>query len=157
MLDDINRAPRRCKLCGKFFVPYQFNAQYCKNPNPGYNNMPCATIGSRAEYRKSHSFYETELGKQYEKNYKAYSKWVQDNTDFVNAYFFRKASNDSERQSILSELSENLSNWRKETNNATKKYEEGDISYEELKSKIALPDFESRSPKLKQLRNPKKK
>lgn len=58
---------------------------------------------------------------------------------------------------ILSELSENLSNWRKETNNATKKYEEGDISYEELKSKIALPDFESRSPKLKQLRNPKKK
>ena len=60
-------------------------------------------------------------------------------------------------QHTLSELSENLSNWRKETNNATKKYEEGDISYEELKSKIALPDFESRSPKLKQLRNPKKK
>lgn len=160
LLNEINRPLIQCKLCGRFFVPYKIGSVYCNLPNPDYNGIPCSTIGSRLEYRKAHSFFDTSLGKQYVRNSKSYRKWVNTNRAFlienVDRVYWNESDRDKRNETLhntSSELQQNLVEWLNTTKEAIKKYENCLITEDVLESQIILPEIRLRSPLMWQFRD----
>ena len=162
LLDTIQRSPRKCALCGRFFVPYRLSTKYCSYPNPAYNGKLCSAVAHMTKYRQNHAgFLNSPAGKQYERNYKSYSKWVSKNISYVNectkSYGLLSKNYSSGdlktlNHEVTAELEANIKKWREETHAVIKAYENGAITEEELNEKTALPDFAARSPRLKNFR-----
>lgn len=158
----IDREPRRCELCGQYFIPYRKETIYCSMPNPAYNNRSCAKEGARLRYQKAHPFLKTPLGQAHIRNYKAYKMWMKRNIAFLqNKYDEVYAAEEKDVQEklkyqIILDLSARWDEWDKKTRGAIFDYENHTISDEELLAAIELPPPRERSPLMEAFRTEEK-
>ena len=163
LLDEMNRRIKKCKLCGKFFVPYQTDSKYCRNPNLKYDGKLCATIGSRITYKQRHGIYDSPIGKEYEKRYKTYRAWIDQNEEALRSKFSRRyGSNliadakkeiEEKRKGIEAEIEHNYEEWKTSAKNAMIRWERGEIDETECLKWIKLPTPFERSPMLRELKD----
>lgn len=158
LLEKLNRPIRKCKLCSRYFVPYQLKSMYCQNPNPDYKNQTCARIGSQKKFMEDHAFRKTPLGQKYTRNYNAYSKWSKENIarakNVLNELMYAYTDADTRQQRLLDvkiEISNKQDAWRKDAEKAVKMYTQGEISEEEYLRIIELPKRHERSPRMAEL------
>ena len=130
---EINRDFTKCKLCGRYFVPYSRDNVYCSNKNAQYNNRRCEEIGPNIFYKKHRA--ENLLKKEYDKNEKAYDKWYRDNIKV----------GDKETDSEMKRVYES---WKAKCKQAIEAVERGEMTEEDARQIIKLPAIRDRSEKL---------
>ena len=134
---EINRDFAKCKLCGRYFVPYSSTNVYCSNKNPQYNNRCCEEIGPNIFYKKYRA--ENPLKKEFDKNEKAYDKWYRDNIKV----------GDKETDSEMKRVYES---WKDVCKQAIEAVERGEMTEEDARQIIKLPKVRDRSEKLYKIR-----
>ena len=142
---------KNCSLCGKYFLPYNSNAQYCHRPNPDLGGEPCIAVGSYITYKakcKSKKVYY-----EYNKHYKTYHKWVSENKyerdwkNENNKLKYREKGKKREKD-YVDEINANFNNWCYMANTHLSAFVENKITEEECVLLIALPNIKERSPLL---------
>lgn len=158
LLNQIDRQFVKCELCDKYFVPYRTGAKYCRNPNPAYNGKICSSVAAQKKYRTTHNM-ETVEGKAYLRKYKAYSKWANQNIEFVKGSvpsLYGEAESDNVIMKEISCLTEEITSihdkWRINAEKALERISQREITAEEFENAIALPSVSERSPKVAELR-----
>ena len=148
--------PRKCKLCGQYFIPFSSKNIFCPNFNPQYNN-PCNIIGPKLNWSKK--LKEDIVQEQYLKHYRAYFNWKnnQDNllTDYLNSHKRTMHTHeyhelDRELEKIKQDIKQHFENWTKKCSKIKKQFKQGSISEDDALRAIALPRPAQRSEKLRQ-------
>ena len=137
LLQELDREFRKCKLCGRYFVPYTLKNIYCPYPNTKYGNKPCKKVGANKNYRESRVL--DPIKKEFDRQEKAYRKWCGDNKEKWD-------------ECIDAEIKVVFERWRKTANQAVEAYERGELSSEETWQLIQKPDRSNRSEKLKKVK-----
>ena len=154
LLDKINRPLRKCAMCERYFVPFQMESKYCQFPNPQYAGQPCARIASRIKYRQTHEVFDTDLGREYVRHYKAYRKWLDQNIKMVNANVRNVYGSDRENthrkiaRQISDELFEIYNSWNDSSVKALNLWFDGAITEIECRERMRIPGVSNRSEKL---------
>ena len=111
--------PRKCKLCGQYFIPFSSKNIFCPNFNPQYNK-PCNIIGPKLNWSKN--LKEDIVKEQYLKHYRAYFNWKnnQDNllTDYLNSHKRTMHTHeyqelDRELEKIKQDIKQHFEDWTK--------------------------------------------
>lgn len=139
LIHEIDRDFRKCQLCGKYFVPYTSQNIYCKNPNVLHGNLPCNEVGPNMSYRKSR--LDNPLTKEFDKNYKSYYKWCQDNREKY-----------SDVPEIAIDIEKVFELWKKSAQRVLESFECGECSYEDAWKNIQKPEKHKRSEKLHKMK-----
>ena len=174
-LESIHRRPMKCKLCGKFFIPFRAIENYCKNPNSEYRGQTCAKIGAQLDFQQRHPFTSTPEGKQYKKDCWAYQKWVTENLSRAmkqidakyaelrrirlilnghdDAEYFRELDDEKhdDLKKIRLEIANRHTQWHQRAAAAIDAFNSGSITVEQLRDEIKLPSVHDRSPSLAKL------
>lgn len=149
LLEQIDRTVHRCRVCGKYFVPYRNTANACQRKNPAYGGERCTVVFTNMEYPKKHPEFDTAMGKLYMKQYKAYSKWANESISFIvdNAkLIYDKKVLGKKRSDLTKEITALQDSWRENAKEALLQFYAGSINEEQCKSLITLPKIEDRSP-----------
>ena len=162
LLDEIKREIKKCKLCGRYFVPYQADSKYCRTPNPKYNGKLCATIGSRITYKTKHTIYDSPIGKEYVKKYKVYRAWIEQNEYALDSNFSKRYGGNlienakiiaGKKKEIITEIEHNYKEWMTAAKNALNRWEREEIDESECMKWLELPTPFERSPLLRALKD----
>jgi len=125
----------KCRLCGRYYVPFSNRAVYCRNPNPEYENRPCSAVGPALFHRNNHK--DDVMYQKLTRAKKTYAKWAHDNGE----------DNGTE---IGNEIKVNRIAWKKAAEAAFENYKSGIFSKDELELLLKLPSLSERSPLLRE-------
>lgn len=152
--------PKKCRLCGKYFIPYSRRNVFCHSRNPEFGNQACNKIGPQLNWSKK--LESSSVEKAYSKNRHSYQTWVNKRHLELDGYLESQKRllraqeyriREKEIKEIKKELEQRLEEWQAYCKNVRDQVIQNKLREEDALDKIKAPSIKSRSEKYQAWKN----